>query len=190
MNTKNQQNSLNNLVIIILALALVGLGGYVLFYKNSSDSQSQNDRTLTSTTTQTPRAETQALSQSPQSKCDTVAKGYFDTYKPYGPGFIETVNLSYQNHYSQTNESCYVLVSNNFNMKDNSDGSSSLKITYTLIDVFKKDPKGNYSTIGSYSQSISAIDKNKNRLDSCNVAGSDCSSLNGFMSSVNPYLGK
>lgn len=37
MDTKNQQNNFNNPVVIVLILALVGLGGYVLFSKNSSD---------------------------------------------------------------------------------------------------------------------------------------------------------
>lgn len=37
MDTKNQQNNFNNPVVIILVLALVGLGGYVLFSKNSNN---------------------------------------------------------------------------------------------------------------------------------------------------------
>ncbi len=37
MDTKNQQNSFNNPVVVILVIALVGLGGYVLFSKNSTN---------------------------------------------------------------------------------------------------------------------------------------------------------
>ena len=37
METKNQQNNFNNPVVIILVLALIGLGGYVIFSKNSSN---------------------------------------------------------------------------------------------------------------------------------------------------------
>ena len=37
MDKNNQQNSFNNPVVIILVLALVGLGGYVLFSKNSTN---------------------------------------------------------------------------------------------------------------------------------------------------------
>lgn len=37
MDTKNQQNNFNNPIVIILVLALVGLGGYVLFSKSSSN---------------------------------------------------------------------------------------------------------------------------------------------------------
>ncbi|MCX6715637.1 MAG: hypothetical protein NT077_01310 [Candidatus Taylorbacteria bacterium] len=44
METKNQQNSFNNPVAIIIFIALLGLGGYFLFSKNSSDT--------TATTTQ------------------------------------------------------------------------------------------------------------------------------------------
>ena len=36
MEEKNQQNHLNNPVVVILVLALVGLGGYFLFSKNSN----------------------------------------------------------------------------------------------------------------------------------------------------------
>lgn len=38
MDTKNQQSNFNNPVVIILVLALLGLGGYVLFSKNSNNS--------------------------------------------------------------------------------------------------------------------------------------------------------
>lgn len=36
MDTKNQQSNFNNPIVIILFLALVGLGGYLLFSKNST----------------------------------------------------------------------------------------------------------------------------------------------------------
>ena len=189
MDTKNQKNNLNNSIVIILVLALFGLGGYVLFSKNSTNNQLQNNQSLDTTSIQLPQKEAQVSSNSSQS-CDIVAKKYFDTWKPVASQDLETVNLSYQNHYSQNNGSCYVLVSYNFNMKDNSDGSSSLKITYTFVDVSRRDLNGNYTTVGMYSQSISAIDKNNNRLDSCNVAGTNCWTLNQFMFGVNPYLGK
>ena len=37
MDTKNQQNNFNNPVVIILLLALIGLGGYFIFSRNSSN---------------------------------------------------------------------------------------------------------------------------------------------------------
>jgi hypothetical protein len=189
METKNQQNNFSNPIVIVLILALIGLGGYILFSKNSTDNQSQNNQTLDTTSTQLPQKEAQVSSNSSQS-CDTIAKKYFATWDTNWNSNFETVNLSYQNHYDQSNGSCYVLVSYNFNMKDNSDGSASLKVTYSLTDVSRKDPYGNYTTLGSYSQSISPVDKYNNRLDTCNVAGADCYTLKSFMSLVNPYLGK
>jgi len=190
-------------IIHPLTWIVIGIAIIVIIIGVLSFSEPQNNQTPTDTSSQTPQTETQPSSTTPtqtppvvnqtqslRSKCNTTAKNYFDTYKPTQSTGFETVNLSYQNYYSQSNNSCYVLISYNFNLKDNSDGSSSLKITYTLVDVSRKDPNGNYPGIGSYSQSISAVDKINNRLDSCNVAGADCGSLSGFMSLVNPYLGK
>ncbi len=43
MDTKNQQNDFSNPVVIILVLALIGLGGYTFFSKNSNNGESQNN---------------------------------------------------------------------------------------------------------------------------------------------------
>ena len=178
----------------ITALVFIIIIIFILNYNKGNSNQVGNlpitSNTVDTSIIPTSKVENKTSISSSQSKCDTVAKNYFDTYKPTTSSGFETVNLSYENHYNQSNGSCYVLVSYNFNLKDNSDGSSSLKINYILIDVSRKDPNGNYTTVGDYTQSISAVDKINNRLDSCNVGGSECGSLSGFMTRVNPYLGK
>lgn len=52
MDTKNQQNNFNNPIVIILLLALIGLGGYVIFSKNSN-SNLENKTTDSSNVPQT-----------------------------------------------------------------------------------------------------------------------------------------
>ena len=103
MDTKNQQNILNSPVVIILVLALIGLGGYVLFSKNSNVSTTED----TTTNTQTPvveqkiipKAKTQVADQATLS-CDTAAKNYFNEYWTK-PTAGTTTEKSYQNHYNK-----------------------------------------------------------------------------------------
>ncbi len=61
MDTKNQQNNFNNPVVIILVLALIGLGGYILFSRTSnvsdnkvSDLPNLSNTQDTNTNTQSP----------------------------------------------------------------------------------------------------------------------------------------
>lgn len=62
MDTKNQQNNFNNPIVIVLILALLGLGGYVLFSKNS-DIGVENQITDSSVVSQT--QETQVAPTTP-----------------------------------------------------------------------------------------------------------------------------
>jgi len=66
METNNQQNHFNNPVVVILLVALIGLGGYLLFSKNSSNSNSQDQ--TPQTISQTPKDNSQ------QSEIDTLKK--------------------------------------------------------------------------------------------------------------------
>lgn len=110
METKNQQNNFNNPIVIVLVLALIGLGGYVLFSKNSS-----NNQTLTTASTQT---ETQTSAQSLQGNCDTTAKKYFENYieeedkgiPPDKKIIVEkrTLGRSYKSNLSDVRGRCYV----------------------------------------------------------------------------------
>lgn len=108
MDKNNQQNNFNNPIVIVLVLALIGLGGYVLFFKNSS-----NNQTLTTASTQT---ETQTSAQSLQGNCDTAAKKYFQNYianedKPVAPEYKRTTKILeryYKSNLSDVRGRCYV----------------------------------------------------------------------------------
>ncbi len=64
METNNKDNHFNNPVVIILLLALIGLGGYVVFSKNSSGSDLENKTADSSGVPQT--QETQVAPTQPQ----------------------------------------------------------------------------------------------------------------------------
>jgi hypothetical protein len=124
--------------------------------------------------------------QNTANKCGADAKAYFDTWDSTPSNDTKTVALTYQNYYDSSNNSCYVLVNYNFDMKYYAHGSTPLHITYALVDVSKKDPTGNsYTKLGSYSSPA-----NYSRVDECNVSGQQCNSLESFLTLVNPYLGK
>jgi len=149
---------------------------------------SSNKGTLNNIPT-TNNATDSTVASTSQSQCDTATKNYFNTWQTKDNDSFKTVNLTYQNYYDSTNNGCYALVNYNYNAKDNPDSSYSEKITYSLVNVYQKDPYGNPETIGSYSQSVSTF-KINNRLDTCSVSGQQCYSLDSFLSLVNPYLGK
>ncbi len=173
---------------IIIFVVLVGVY-YLGKSSNSSpleNSQTQDNQTIVDTSAQTPIT---TLS----SKCDTDAKNYFDDYKnkQKDTNSMKIESISYENHYDQNNSSCYVLTKQyvNANIPGITDSSYEM-VYYSLVDVSKKDPKGDYQWLGQYTQNIAPNNQVINGIQDCNVGGNQCSSLKLFLSLVNPYLGK
>jgi len=178
-------------IIITIIIGVVVLAGIYSFY-NQNNNQPQNTNTSAEPSVQSSATQpkTQTLTQTPQSQCDTAAKNYFNDYKSKqnDTATRQLSNISYQNHYNQNNGSCYVLTNTNWNMKMPSEFNYSM-ISDSLIDIFKKDPTGQYDWIGQYSENI-APGEVINGIRDCNVGGNNCSSLKDFLTLANPYLGK
>lgn len=125
-------------------------------------------------------------------KCNDEALKFIDKWKRDSIGlnnkYYKQGNQIFKFNYNQVSDSCYVLVNDESEMKDKPDGSYSSKINYILIDIFKNDPSGNYLRVGNYAQSTSYSYEPNGRLDSCNVAGLECGSLEGFLSLIKPYI--
>ncbi|MEI7620622.1 MAG: hypothetical protein WCJ57_03590 [Candidatus Falkowbacteria bacterium] len=127
-------------------------------------------------------------------KCDVDSKNYFDKEwkaKILNTDILKTINLSYENHYDKTNNSCYILISYNFNtsgVKYNL--PSYLSVTFMMADIYRKTPDGYPMALGNFNKNVSFSDGSPDRLVDCNAFGASCSSAEGFLSLVNPYMGK
>ena len=176
-------------IIITIIIGVVVLAGIYSFY-NQNNNQSQNTQTSVEPSAQSSATQPKTLTQTPQSQCDASAKNYFDDYKSKqdNTDTRQLSNISYQNHYNQNNGSCYVLTNTSWNMKMPSEFNYSM-ILYSLTDISKKDPTGQYEWMGQYSENI-APGEVINGIRDCNVGGNNCSSLKEFLILVNPYLGK
>jgi len=126
------------------------------------------------------------------SNCDTDSKNYFNNMwekRVKDSETYKTINLSYQNNYDKTNNSCYVLV--NYNFKTiYSFGLSYLSINYRIVDIYKKDQYGYPMTFGVFHQNVSYSDGRKDQLLNCNAFGNECDTVDRFISYVKPYLGQ
>jgi hypothetical protein len=128
-------------------------------------------------------------------KCDADAKNYFDSKwqsKTVDTDVYKTINLSYQNHYDKTNNSCYILISYNFKTYRQAAGAGPdyMSTTFTFLDIYRKDQNENPLGVGGFNENISHSDGSANQLVQCNAFGQNCSSIEEFLSIVNPYIGK
>ena len=186
MDTQNSKNNFSNPVVLILVIALIGLGGYVLFSKNSNVpiTQDTNENTQAPVVEQkiVPPAKTQVADQAALA-CDTAAKNYFNEYWTK-PTAGTTIEKSYKNYYNKTSKTCYVLVKFYYNWQLI---YSDVHWSYNLYDIYSKDPYGGPNQLGTFAQNMSST-TSYNEVSDCSVGGMKCFSLDGFMSLVQPYF--
>ena len=158
------------IIVIVIIFVIAGNSNQL------NNSQPHNNQAVGTTT------------QSLQDECDTSAKNYFDDYKSKNISQA-TPSISYDNHYDKNNGSCYVLTNSISNESALISQKPYYMVLYSLVDVSRKDPTGQYEWIGQYSENV-APGEVFNGITDCNVGGNHCSSLKDFLTLVNPYLGK
>ena len=110
-----------------------------------------------------------------QAKCGRDAKIYFHENWPSDE---KTMNLDFTNHYNRSLNKCFVLVSDLFWIKKNSQSA----FISVLQDVYEND------AVGQFSQTeVNSPDKLEG-LTLCKVADAKCTAVKEFNDLVHPYM--
>lgn len=142
MDTKNQQNNFNNPIVIVLVLALIGLGGYVLFSKNSTNDV-ENKITDSSSVPQTQTNNTVNQKAEPsqltvkQKECADL----FNAFKLKALDDASTQQTGSKNYFSISDSDFVIGYSprldnciGGYTLKLLSSGSGTASISYVIVD--------------------------------------------------------
>ncbi len=111
------------------------------------------------------------------SKCSNDAKNLFYKNWAVNPS-KQDILLDYQNHYNKKLNKCYMLISYNFYLSEQTGLISKSLIFYDVEDNAKLGETGEESG-GMYSIPV---------LDVCQILGKKCASVSDFMNVVRPYM--
>lgn len=116
-----------------------------------------------------------------QAKCSKDARAWFQTN--WLPADKDTVLLDHTNHYNKTQNKCFAIVEYHFNT-----GKLASWANYmTLWDIYENSKYGEFREVHTNSI-VDGKFQGDDRLDSCQVAGQQCKSVEEFNNLTRPYM--
>lgn len=179
MDTKNQQNSFNNPVVIILVLALIGLGGYVIFSKKSNnDLENKTSETIVD-------LQAKCATQAQKTLNNSIGQYTNDGWDgSTGEPASTRTNFTQTNHYNQKLNKCFVLTKYDFTYAGTLN-EHFITTGETLFDAFQNDELA--SCIHSHRLSYDKFPEQY--TDTCLIGqGNGLTSLENYNSFVNEKM--